>query len=145
MIIKIILINIIIIMNPMQVHIQKDCGEDNICIPDLRLVFSRCQLFNLKIVEQHRNYHCHHQHGNYRNLFEYSVGSDERLQIEIEIFNDGEVHVIIIVIVIIVIVISVIIIIVIVIIAIVIVIIVIVIIVIVIIVIVISYCLSSSS
>ena len=28
-----------------------------------------------------------------RNLFEYSVGSDERLQIEIEIFNDGEVRI----------------------------------------------------
>ena len=26
---------------PLQVNIQKDCGEDNICIPDLRIVYSR--------------------------------------------------------------------------------------------------------
>ena len=55
-------------------------------------------LMGIKKHPFHRNYHRFHY---YRNLFEYSVGSDERLQIEIEIFNDGEVHIFIIIIIII--------------------------------------------
>lgn len=47
------------------VNIQKDCGEDNVCIPDLKIIYSR-------------------------NLNEYSVGSDERLEISMEIINEGE-------------------------------------------------------
>jgi len=47
------------------VNIQKDCGEDNICIPDLKINYTR-------------------------NLNEYSVGSDERLEISMEIINEGE-------------------------------------------------------
>merc|ERR1719233_1819512 len=47
------------------VNIQKNCGEDNICIPDIKINCSG-------------------------NLNEYSVGSDERLEISIEIVNNGE-------------------------------------------------------
>jgi len=47
------------------VNIQKDCGDDNICIPDLKIIYSR-------------------------NLNEYSVGSDERLELSLEVVNDGE-------------------------------------------------------
>ena len=43
---------------------------------------------------RHGCHDCHHNNQRYRNLFEYSVGSDERLQIDIEIFNDGEVAII---------------------------------------------------
>merc|ERR1719233_1804169 len=47
------------------VNIQKNCGEDNICISDIKINCSG-------------------------NLDEYSVGSDERLEISIEIVNNGE-------------------------------------------------------
>jgi len=47
------------------INIQKDCGGDNVCIPDLKINYTS-------------------------NLEEFSVGSEERLEISLNIANDGE-------------------------------------------------------
>ena len=69
------------------VNIQKNCGPDNLCVPDLQVGCLDC--IGLYTVPHAAILHWL-QIGASSSLTEYSVGSEERLVLQLEISNRGE-------------------------------------------------------